>query len=353
MDQLADLLRARTANGRQEDVPEGVRALLGCLDERASDAAPANAADAPNAAAADAPNAAAAADAPSSSSPFGVDVAIHGPGAAGSTHLANFLLREAGLRCNLLVDPDGLRHAPWPPPPPPASPPAAAAAPAAAATTSLVYLYSGDPLLAAASFFRRGIAAEQALKTCGAAALASAPPGEARDRTQTALALAAGASGAQSFPPTLDAFLQRGEDRFGLDAHLRGWLERPAAADVVFLRYERAFAPEVARALFRRLLREARARRRRRSGQENKKGEEGEAEEEELELEARAERLADVWCAQRRERRSQPTERQRAGGGRVFAAFSARVKDLPHGGCFVRPADVSEKSCPQGWAPLV
>jgi hypothetical protein len=281
---------------------------------------------------------------------------VHGPGAAGSTHLANFLLREAGLRCNLLVDPDGCRHAPWPPPPPATGGDKSGQAARPPLPSSLIYLYSDDPLLAAASFYRRGMAREQALKISGAAGLASAPRDFDPAPARAALALAAaseaaadGGGGRDGFPPTLDALLERGdkEDPFGFDAHLSAWLTRPAAAEVVFLRYERAFEPSVAHALFRRLLREARARRRprwqRRAEEEDR--------EDEAETEARADRLAQEWCAQRRQRRTQPSAEQRERGGRVFAASVARVAALPHGGCFVRPAAASS-SAPEQWEAL-
>lgn len=346
MDQLTDILRARQAPS------EGVRALLSRLDQAGG--APAAAAAAAAATPPLAPS--------SSSSSFGVDVAIHGPGASGSTHLANFLHREAGLRCNLLVDPDGARHAPWPPPPPQEPPPSAPPL-----CPSLVYLYSGDPLLAVASFYRRGIAAEQALKTTGAAALASAPVAAAaagadaeliRARARAALRLAAsGARGPSSgvqagFPATLDAFLARGEDIFCLDAHLRAWLTLPAAGDVLFLRYEAAFEPGVARGLFRRLLAGARkGRRRRREVEAGRRGggeaaagrgDDDDKEESLEEVEEAAGRLAREWCAQRRDRRTRLTAEQRAQGrdGALFAGYLARVASLPHGGCFVRPAVV-------------
>jgi hypothetical protein len=311
MDQLADLLRARASGAGGGG---GVRALLACLDEAGSGST-ANAANTANAETA-------------TTTSFGVDVAIHGPGAAGSTHLANFLHREAGLRCNLLVDPDGSRHAPWPPPPPSSPPSSSSSAPAPPPPPPcLIYLYSDDPLLGVASFFRRGIAAEQALKTTGAAALASAPAGvdqqTTKQRARAALRLAGG------FPQTFDAFLERGEDLFGLEAHLEGWLTLPAATDVLFLRYEGAFEERVARALFSRLLNAARARRWRDEGDDGGNGG----------TEAEAERLAREWCAQRRDRRTQLTDEQRSRGERLFASYSSRFAALPSGGCFVRPAD--------------
>jgi pyruvate/2-oxoglutarate dehydrogenase complex dihydrolipoamide acyltransferase (E2) component len=345
MDQLAELLRAR-ASATDQGASSGVSALLARLDEAEQAAAAAAAAASPAAAAAP------AAIDPSSSS-FGIHVDVRGPGAAGSTHLATFLHREAGLRCNLLVDPDGTRHAPWPPPPPPpAQPPALSlpspsspspSPPSSSSRPLLVFLYSGDPLRAAASFFRRGIAAEQALKTTGVAALARAPAGAARERARAALARlqqaaarAARGGGRGGFPPSLDAWLERGEDDpFALDAHLEAWLSLPAASDVLFLRYEAAFEPGVARALFRRAL----------------GGGGGGGGDDDGRMNSEAERLAREWCAQRRERRTQLTAEQRAQGDRVFAAYVSHVATLPHGGCFVRPADPASRPR-EAWDPL-
>jgi len=304
MDQLADLLRARVLQQAAGADSSGARVLVELLDGAAS--------------------------------PVGVDVDIRGPGASGSTHLANFLHREAGLRCNLLVDPDGARHAPWPPPPGslPSPPPL------------LVYLY-GDPLLAAASFFRRGIAAEQALKTSGGMMMVAGPRDEQQQQTRRqqstrqqeasrrarrAMAAQASSGGGggdddpSSLPRTLDELLEEQQDPFVLDEHLSGWLELPAAAEVVFLRYESAFEPDVARRFFARALRASRARRRRGGGAGNDDEEE-------------AERLAREWCAQRRDRRTRLTAEQREKGRRVFAAWEARAALLPFGGCFVRAGD--------------
>lgn len=235
-----------------------------------------------------------------------MDVLICSFGGVGSTQLSNHL-NAYGLTTNLLTDADNLRHVPRPPvfatpagssqPPhrltstPTAQPPTecssssttttttttssstgrglaphtalthtgpadsrdgaggASAAAAASNTTGtcpagpscpslprparprhVVYLY-GDPLAAVASHYRRGHACHQAQKTCG---------------NPTRLSEA-------TFPPTLEAYVEGGEDLFGLEAHFHGWLHTPTDYPVIMVRYECAFQPEVCGPLFQRL----------------------------------------------------------------------------------------------------
>ncbi|GLC45673.1 hypothetical protein PLESTB_001318000 [Pleodorina starrii] len=186
-----------------------------------------------------------------------MDVQVSSFGGVGSTQLSNHL-NAYGITTNLLTDSDNLRHCPRPPEYPPEYPPVAATAAAAAAaageataaaagaagaassppsdsrprTTSrprhVVYLY-GDPLAAVASHYRRGQACHQAQKTSG---------------NPTALSPA-------TFPASLEDYVARGEDLFGLQEHFHSWRTQPRDYPIVMLRYERMFEPAVASELFR------------------------------------------------------------------------------------------------------
>lgn len=205
---------------------------------------------------------------------FDLDVYICSVGGVGSTELSNFLTRH-GVRCNLLTDQDAVRHVNRPPPR------------LGCGRTRVVYLY-GDPLASVASHYRRGMARHQALKTSGDPRLVD--PG---------------------FPATFEEYVERGEDLFGIERHLDDWLTQPTGYDILFVRYDDMFEPEVARALFSYTCGHLPT------------GREG-----------RLQQMADAWCASKRERRSAVTEEQRR---RMYAALHERMRLLP--AAFLRGPD--------------
>jgi hypothetical protein len=201
---------------------------------------------------------------------FGLDVCVCSVGGVGSTELCNALSR-CGLRCNLLTDQDGLRHAPRPPR-------------SLGTHTTVIYLL-GDPLSSVASHYRRGHAQHQALKTSGRAELAHDA----------------------AFPKDLQQYLDRAEDLFGLEAHITAWLTTPTPYDVLCCRYEDMFKPEVARVLFHHVCNRHAA-----------------SVAPALALDADA--LAERFASGQRPRASRVDDAQR---GRMYVQLTARVQGLP------------------------
>lgn len=143
-----------------------------------------------------------------------LDVYVCSFGGVGSTTLVNFLSQQ-GLTVNLLSDVDGYRHLHKPP----------KALPTAG--TRVVYLY-GNPLEAVCSHYRRGWAYHQASKT--------------NPRLS-------GLVRHDLFPKTFVEYYTQGVDLFGLESHLRSWLNDPVDYDILFVKYENLFDFEVAQAM--------------------------------------------------------------------------------------------------------
>jgi len=200
------------------------------------------------------------------------DVHVCCVGGVGSSFLMAFLNRR-GLTTNLQTDADGLRHCPRPPP-----------TTTAGAIRRGVYLF-GNPLDAVASHFARGHAAHQASKTSGR----EPPPG----------ALC-----------SLEAYVAGGCDHFGLEAHLHNWMTLPLPYDVMFVRYERMFEPEAARALLHFVYQDS------------------------MDAAAVDAALLPDFLAQRRARSTQLTDAQRQA---MYSELQAKVDTMP--AWFVRKAD--------------
>jgi hypothetical protein len=148
------------------------------------------------------------------------DAQIVSWGGVGSTELSNYLNRH-GISTNLLQDGDGIRHANAPPS-------SYGDSEEASGPRIIIYLY-GDPLTSIASHYRRGHAYHQALKTNGGVRLLE-----------------------RDFPKTFQAYVQRGEDLFGLQEHFNHWktTEIKPPKNVCLVKYERVFEEEVCRPLF-------------------------------------------------------------------------------------------------------
>lgn len=142
------------------------------------------------------------------------DVLVGGVGGVGTNLLAGFLRDRGGFTVSLGSDADGLKHAPWPP----------AFADARHAPRAFVQLL-GDPLTVVGSHYRRGHAETQAVKTAGSA------------------------SAAARLAPDLAAYVDAGEDVFGLEANVGAWLDARVPYDVLFVKYDALWAPGVVEAV--------------------------------------------------------------------------------------------------------